>query len=92
MATVVDGKKRIPFMRGMLVHHLIQRGFDHEEAYEIAEAVRAALSKKKEVSKKEIVGLIGEILEASFEGREVGDLVFWEQTPTSITVERKSVG
>ena len=90
MATIVDGKKRIPFMRGMLVHHLIQRGFDHEEAYEIAETVRGALSKKKEVPKKEIVGLIGEVLNADFEGREVGDLVFWEQAPRSITVQRKS--
>lgn len=90
MATIVDGKKRIPFMRGMLVHHLIQRGFDHDDAYAIADAVRGALSKKKEVTKKEIVALIGEILEADYAGHQVADLLFWEQAPRSIMVERKS--
>ena len=90
MATIVDGKKRIPFMRGMLAHHLIQRGFDYEDAYEVADAVRGALSKKKDVSKKEIVALIGEILRAGYADHQIGDLLFWEQTLTSVMVARKS--
>ena len=77
MATIVDGKKRIPFMRGMLVSHLIQRGFDHQDAYEIADAVRGALSKRKELPKKEIVGIVGEILEASYGDHQLGALLFW---------------
>ena len=89
MTTIVDGKKRIPFMRGMLIHHLIQRGVDHEDAYEIADAVRAALSKRKEVPKKEIVALISEILEAGYADHQVGDLLFWEQAPRSVMVDRK---
>ena len=40
MATIIDGKTRIPFMRGMLVHHLIQRGVAHGEARDIANAQR----------------------------------------------------
>ena len=33
VATIVDGKKRIPFMRGMLgAHYLIERGFSYEDA------------------------------------------------------------
>ena len=90
MATIVDGKKRIPFMRGMLVSHLIQRGFDHQDAYEIADAVRGALSKRKELPKKEIVGIVGEILEAGYGDHQLGDLLFWEQAPRSVTVDRKS--
>ncbi len=41
MADIIDGKKRIPFMRGMLVHHLIQHGLDHEAAFEVADEVRS---------------------------------------------------
>ncbi|MEC7227359.1 MAG: hypothetical protein VXW00_10855, partial [Candidatus Latescibacterota bacterium] len=46
MATIIDGKTRIPFMRGMLVHHLIQRGVEHGEARDIANAVRNLLGKQ----------------------------------------------
>ena len=77
-------------MRGMLMHHLIQRGFNYEEAYEVAESVRDALNKQKEIAKKDIVSLIDEVLKDQYNGRQVADLVFWEQAPTSITVERKS--
>ena len=55
MATIIDGKTRIPFMRGMLVHHLIQRGMAHGEARDIANAVRDLLGKQSEVSRKEMV-------------------------------------
>ena len=86
MATIVDGKKRIPFMRGMLVHHLIQFGFDSDEAYEVADAVRAALRQKKDVNKKEMLALIEEVL-TSRSGRTVENLRFWEptkRTPVSV--------
>ena len=42
MATIIDGKKRIPFRRGMLTLYLINRGFAYEEADELANAVRTA--------------------------------------------------
>lgn len=90
MATIVDGKKRIPFMRGMLVHHLIQRGFDHDEAYDVADSVREVVREQGDVSKKDMLELISGLLQEHYADREVGDLVFWEQRPTTITVDRRS--
>ena len=88
MATIVDGKKRIPFRRGMLMHYLIQRGFTHEEADDLANAAREALSERKDIPKKEIVRLLEQLIRKEYNSeRRVGDLVFWERMPTSITVE-----
>ncbi len=89
MATIVDGKKRIPFRRGMLISYLIQRGFAYEEADGLANAIREALSKQKDIEKKEILKLVNQLIRKEHDGRQVGDLVFWERLPTSITVERK---
>ncbi|MFH1566476.1 MAG: ATP cone domain-containing protein [Gemmatimonadota bacterium] len=88
MATIVDGKKRIPFMRGMLVHYLIERGFDPDEAYELADQVRDQVRQKKSVSRKEVLAVIGALLQQRHNGRAVGDLVFWERRPTTIRVDR----
>ncbi len=89
MATIVDGKKRIPFMRGMLVHHLIQRGFDHDEAYDVADSVRQVVRELGEVDKKDMLKLIAEMLQEHYPERPIGDLVFWESRPTTITVDRR---
>jgi 2-phosphoglycerate kinase len=89
LATIVDGKKRIPFMRGMLVHHLIQRGFDHDEAYDVADSVRQVVRELGEVDKKDMLKLIAETLQEQYPERPIGDLVFWESRPTTITVERR---
>ena len=91
MATIIDGKKRIPFMRGMLVHYLIERGFNHEDAREVANMVRESLGKVDDVRKKDLVQIVDKELRKIKGGaQEVGDLVFWERQSTTITVERKS--
>ncbi len=90
MATIVDGKKRIPFMRGMLVHYLIERGFNYEDARAVANAVRASLGKADLVRKKEMVQLVNRAIRKEFGRYEAGDLIFWERQPTTIIVERKS--
>ena len=90
MATIVDGKKRIPFMRGMLVHYLIERGFSYEDARAVANAVRASLGKAESVRKKDMVQLVNSAIRKGFDTYEVGDLIFWERQPTTIIVERKS--
>ena len=90
MATIVDGKKRIPFMRGMLVHHLIERGLDHDEALGVADALRGLLRERKSVTRKEILGLIDQLLNEHDAQHQVGDLVFWERRPTAIHVARGS--
>ena len=89
MATIVDGKKRIPFMRGMLVHYLIERGFSYEDARAVANAVRASLGKVEFVRKKDMVQLVNSAIRKGFGTHEVGDLIFWERQPTTIIVERK---
>lgn len=89
MATIVDGKNRIPFRRGMLISYLIQRGFAYEEAETLANQVREALG-KKETQRKEIVRLVRQLIEKeNGDDLEVGDLVFWERLPTSIFIEGK---
>ncbi|MBT3344653.1 MAG: hypothetical protein HN712_21710 [Gemmatimonadetes bacterium] len=88
MADIIDGKKRIPFMRGMLVHHLIQQGFDHEAAYQVADDVRSALREyKEEVKRDELLELIHNLLSRDHADHDIRDLVFWEPVPTSITVD-----
>ena len=77
-------------MRGMLVHFLIERGFNHEDAREVANAVRDALGKMDDVRKKDMVQIVERELRKSESERAVGDLVFWERQTTVITVERKS--
>jgi 2-phosphoglycerate kinase len=89
MATIVDGKNRIPFMRGMLVHYLIQRGFSYPEARSIANEVRELLGKQDEVLKKDMVHFVDQVIQEVRGERVVGDLVFWERQVTNITVERK---
>ncbi len=87
MATIIDGKKRIPFMRGMLVHYLIERGFTYDEAYDTADAVRKAIPRRKGIEKKEFLKLLEQFIRGEYGERQVGDLVFWERRPTRIAVE-----
>ena len=88
MADIIDGKKRIPFMRGMLVHHLIQHGLDHETAYDVADEVRSALrGRKDDVGRDELLTLINDLLTQAQADHKIRDLVFWEPVPTSITVD-----
>ena len=74
MATIVDGKKRIPFMRGMLVHYLIEHDFDHEDAREVANLVRDGLGKADDVRKKDMVHLVDKASLKKRGAHEVGDL------------------
>lgn len=88
MADIVDGKKRIPFMRGMLVHHLIQHGFDQEAAYRVADDVRSALrTLKNDIGRDDLLKLIRDLLIREHADNDIRDLVFWEPVPTSITVD-----
>ena len=76
-------------MRGMLVHHLIQREVAYEEARDIANTVREELGKQSEVSKKEMVRLVERILKDRSLEQALGDLVFWQRQVTRIIVERE---
>ncbi len=77
-------------MRGMLVHYLIERGFNYEDARAVANQVRVSLGKVELVRKKDMVQLVHRAIRKQFGQYEAGDLIFWEPQPTTITVERKS--
>ena len=87
LATIVDGKKRIPFMRGMLVHYLIERDFSHEEASSVANSMRDSLAKEKEIARKDFLKILTKQIRKDYGERSVGDLVFWEPAPAGFTVE-----
>ena len=87
MATIVDGKKRIPFLRGMLAHYLIDHGLSFRDAYEVADRLRSDIQKKKEVQAKTMVELVHTHVKGLFGDRPIGDGVFWEPRPRQILVE-----
>ncbi len=60
---VADGDALRPFMRGILVHSLTERGVAFEDAYEIAQAVWLRLRGRSQVSKQELGELVDELTE-----------------------------
>lgn len=87
MAVIIDNKKRIPFLRGMLTHYLIEHSFTFEEAYEVADSVRSALSKMEEISRSDALKLISKSVSDLYGERAFGDGVFWEPGGREIIVE-----
>lgn len=87
MATIIDGKKRIPFLRGMLAHYLIEQGFAFQDAYGVADRVRRSLQKAKEISAKDMADLVCTHSKKQFGERAVGDGVFWEPRSRQLIVE-----
>jgi 2-phosphoglycerate kinase len=78
MAVIIDNKKRIPFLRGMLTHYLIEHAFSFEEAYEVADSVRSAMSKTEEISREVALEMILQSVNNLYGDRSFGDGVFWE--------------
>jgi len=63
-----DGRRR-PFMRGIMVHSLMERGVSFEEAYRAANAVRQRMRGRSVVAKEELAKALGEILGGYEEAR-----------------------
>jgi 2-phosphoglycerate kinase len=59
---VEDATGRRPFMRGILIHSLMARGVDYEEAYRTANAVRERIRPRRIVRREEIARLAAEVL------------------------------
>ena len=59
---VIDGKQKIPFLRGMMTHSLIGRGLSFEEAYQTATSIRDQVGPKGEIRKEELSQLIDSVL------------------------------
>lgn len=58
MAIIVDSGRRIPFLRGMLTHYLLEQGFSFREAYQVADRVRSSIQKQKKVSAGKMIDLV----------------------------------
>jgi 2-phosphoglycerate kinase len=87
MAVIIDDEKRIPFLRGMLTHYLIENAFSFEEAYEVADMVRSSLQKKDEVPREDALRIIRDSVSQLFGDRAYGDGVFWAPGGREVLVE-----
>ncbi len=87
MAIIVDSGKRIPFLRGMLTHYLLEHGFSFREAYQVADRVRSSIQKQKKVPAGKMIDLVRTHARELFADRPVGDGVFWAPRSRQILVE-----
>lgn len=90
MATIDDGGKRTPFLRGMLTHYLLEQGFTFLEAYQLADKVRGAIQKRKTVNAQEIIDIVYSNSRELFGDRPIGNGVFWAPRSQQIYVEDES--
>ena len=86
MAVIVDGKKRIPFLRGMLAHYLLEQGLSFPEAYQVADKIRSEIQKRKTIQAKKMVELVHENVRELVGDRSVGDGLFWQPRPQNVLV------
>lgn len=84
---IVGSQERVPFLRGMLTYHLLQKGMTFEQAYEIADRVRGNLQGQKTVGEDALVELIRSVVRDRYGDQFSGDYVFWSAPPLSIVVE-----
>ena len=90
MATIDDGGKSTPFLRGMLTHYLLEHGFTFLEAYQLADRVRSAIQKRKTVQASEMIDLVYSLSRELFGERPIGSGVFWAPRSQQILVEDES--
>ena len=87
MAIIVDSGRRIPFLRGMLTHYLLEQGFSFREAYQVADRVRSSIQKQKKVPAGKMIDLVHTHARELFADRPVGDGVFWAPRSRQVLVE-----
>lgn len=59
---VIDRGQKVPFLRGMITHSLIERGLSFHEAYETASKVRDKIRSRHTVSKSELSKIIEQVV------------------------------
>ena len=57
---------RSPFLRGVLTHHLMQRGMEFDDAYALASALKSRIADRDEISTSELRDLVTEQIETRF--------------------------
>ncbi len=63
---VIDGKEKVPFLRGMVTHSLIERGMNFRDAYQTASRVKDLLKRKKTITKMELAEVIDGVVREKF--------------------------
>lgn len=63
---VIDGGERVPFLRGMVTHSLIERGLTFQQAYEAASLVRDRIRVRKVIEKADLAKLIHSVVREKF--------------------------
>lgn len=63
---VLDGDQKVPFLRGMVTHSLIERGLSFQKAYEAASLVRDQVRKQRVIEKSQLSALINSIVAEKF--------------------------
>ncbi len=66
---VEDERGKRPFMRGILVHSLMSRGAEFEDAYRFASEVRDALRGRAVVRREELVAMVERLSRGKLEAR-----------------------
>ena len=87
MAVIVSGRRKIPFLRGMLAHYLIEHGFSFRDAYQVADGVRSTIQKRKDISPEKMIDVVRLQVRGLFGDRPIGNGIFWEPRPKQLVVE-----
>jgi 2-phosphoglycerate kinase len=80
---IEEGGRRRPFMRGIMIHSLMARGVDFEDAYRTAGAIRDRLRGRQVVPKQEVAKAVRELL---------GDAPFQEENHLPLPVDISVTG
>ncbi len=87
MAVIVDGKRRIPFLRGMLTHYLLEQGLSFQDAYSVADKIRSDIQKRKTIPAEKMVELVHTHVGETDGDRSIGDCLFWRPRTQNVVVE-----
>ena len=83
---VIDGDQKIPFLRGMLTHSLIERGLGFKEAYHAANKVRDHIRDRGSIPKRKLRHVIDSVLKSEFGERYAPKKILAVAPPARILV------
>ncbi|MEO1083438.1 MAG: 2,3-bisphosphoglycerate-independent phosphoglycerate mutase [Acidobacteriota bacterium] len=81
-----DDGGRQRFLRGVLTHYLTLRGFDFDDAYALARALRDHFAGRGEVPKSEVRDALGELVESTYGAEAFERLRRRPSAPTRLTL------
>ena len=70
---VIDGNEKLPFLRGMITHALMERGLNFQQAYEAANLVRDRVRPHRVIQKRDLGEVIGQVIQERFGHRDLHD-------------------